>query len=235
LMAPAMTFDDYCPAGCTLGLSLVAPQSDVDSRGSIGIGVFEDGSGAADAWDTLAHELGHALGRKHTPCGEPLPDGIDPRWPTDDAHEDASLGVYNYDFDMGELIRPSAARDVMSYCTPVGMSDYTYAGLFKRLDFIQDQSLRVLDWAPPAAYRLARIRHDGQTVWLGERHRNGTATAQTVQLLDAAGQSVAQASAQVVELDHRAGGYVWLPARDLRAVGAVSVDLRPLGGGVLAL
>ncbi|HYQ16152.1 MAG TPA: hypothetical protein VEQ58_10355 [Polyangiaceae bacterium] len=235
LMAPALSYDDFCPNGCTVGLSVVAPQNDVDSRGSLGVGVFQDGSGADDAWDTLAHELGHALGRKHTPCGDPLPEGLDSKWPTDDAHDDASLGLYGYDFDLGRLIRPWEARDVMSYCTPVGMSDYTYAGIFKRLDYIQNQSRRVLDSAPPEASRLARIRRDGQSSWLAERHRNGTATPQTVQLLDAAGRSVGQAQAEVVPLDHRAGGYVWFRARELQVSGAVSVDLRPLGGGLLAL
>lgn len=239
LMAPAASFDEFCADGCTLGYSTVADADDADARGSIGVGVFPDGSGSEEAWDTVAHELGHALGRDHAPCPAPpnpnQPDGIDPRWPEDALHKNATIGSYGYDFDALKLIKARVARDIMSYCTPSWISDYTYTGIFKRLDQIQSESFRVLDAAPRERFRLARITRDGQARWLADRYRHGRARTVTVELLDAAGRPVGQVQAQVARLDHAAGGYVWLSARELQASGAVAVDLSALGGGRLAL
>lgn len=239
MMAPGPSFDAFCPDGCTVGYSVVADVDDADSRGSIGVGVFPDGSGADDAWDTLAHELGHALGRQHAPCPAPpspnQPDGIDRRWPSDMLHASAALGAYAYDFDTTRWIKPRQAKDVMSYCTPIWISDYTYRGIFERLDSIQNESFRVLDGAARQLFRLARINRDGRATWLGDRYKHGHSSERAVALLDADGTPLGEASAQVAFLDHARGGYVWLPERELRESGAVSVDLRPLGGSVLGL
>lgn len=235
IMAPARSFDAFCPSGCVVGYSIVADATDVDARGAIGVGVFPDGSGAGDAWDTLAHELGHALGRDHAPCGITDPSDVDPNWPLDMAHQSAGLGVYGYDFARSRLIKPRQARDVMSYCQPVWISDYTYQGIFERLDYIQAHRLRALAATPPELFRLARIRRDGRASWLGDRVKNGAAASRELDLLDSGGQLVGRIRAQLARVDHGAGGYVWLPARALNESGAAGVDLRPLGGGVLSL
>jgi hypothetical protein len=234
-MAPKASYSSYCSGSCILGFSTVAEDTDVESRGSIGITVFQDGSGAKDAWDTLAHELGHAMGRDHAPCGISDPNDTDPDYPYPNA---GMGGRYGYDFDLMKLVKPKPARDVMSYCTPVWISDYTYGALFDRLDYIASESFRALAYAPRALFRLARIRRDGHSAWLGERHRTGTARLAALDLLDGVGQRVGRIDAQVVAVDHAPGGYVWLPARELEQSGqngATSVDLRPLGGSVLPL
>ena len=229
MLAPDSSYLDYCASDCILGLSNIADAGDVDSRGAIGVTVFQDGSGAKVAWDTVAHELGHALGRDHAPCGL---DDPDPNYPYPAA---GMGGIYGFDFDLMKLIKPKQYRDVMGYCTPVWISDYTYRGIFERLDLIGQEAFRTLSLAPGEPFRLARIRRSGQSLWLGERQRHGSATSVSVDLLDGAGQRVASAMAQVVRLDHAPGGYVWLPARALGQSGAASVDLRPLGGSVLPL
>jgi hypothetical protein len=234
-MAPADTFAKYCMGDCVLGYSIVAEDTDVDSRGSIGITVFQDGSGTRDAWDTVAHELGHALGREHAPCGISDPTDIDPRYPYDNA---AMGGIYGFDFDSMKLVKPRPAKDVMSYCAPVWVSDYTYRGIFDRLDFIASEGFRTLALTPPALFRQARIGRNGETRWLGERRRRATARRAQVELLDGAGRHLGDIEAQVVFVDHARGGYVWLPAAELTArqqSGAASVDLAPLGGSVLPL
>jgi hypothetical protein len=231
-MAPAPSYSQYCGNSCVLGYSAVASETDVESRGSIGVTVFPDGSGTKDAWDTVAHELGHALGRDHAPCGISDPNDVDPDYP----YANAGLGgIYGFDFDAMKLIRPKSARDVMSYCTPVWISDYTYRALFERLDIIASESFRVLAQAPSVPFRLARIRRTGETVWLGERYRRGNARAVPVMLLDAFGGVVGSVDAELVPLDHARGGYVWLPVNALGQRAAHSVDLRPFGGGVLPL
>ena len=231
-MAPDASFDDYCADGCLLGYSNLAEESDVHSRGSIGVTVFPDGSGTEDAWDTLAHELGHALGRDHAPCGVDDPSDVDPDYP----YANATMGgIYGYDFDLLRLVKPKPAKDVMSYCLPIWISDYTYRGLFDRLSYIASESFRTLAFTPPELFRLARIRRTGESLWQGERRRRATARRATLDLLNDTGGRVDRIEAQVVPVDHAPGGYVWLPAQALRQSGAASVDLRPLGGSVLPL
>jgi hypothetical protein len=192
--------------------------------------VFPDGSGSKDAWDTLAHELGHALGREHAPCGV---DDRDPDYP----YPNAGLGgLYGYDFDLMRLVKPKPAKDVMSYCSPVWISDYTYRGVFERLDYIASESFEALALRPPELFRLARIQRTGQSRWLGEQHRRPSGRAERqVALLDAAGRQVGVVPGQLVAVDHAPGGYVWLPVAALGVRGAVSLDLRPLGGAILPL
>jgi hypothetical protein len=72
---------------------------------------------------TIAHELGHNLGRMHAPCGSPS--NIDPSYP----HANASLGSAGYDLVSGGLRHPTQHRDYMSYCTPRWTSDYTFDGI----------------------------------------------------------------------------------------------------------
>ncbi|MES1188581.1 MAG: M66 family metalloprotease [Myxococcales bacterium] len=234
-MAPDDTFANYCASDCILGYSTVAEDTDVDSRGSIGITVFQDGSGTKDAWDTVAHELGHALGREHAPCGITDPSDLDSEYP----YANATLGgIYGFDFDAMKLIKPKPAKDVMSYCTPVWISDYTYRGIFERLDFIASESFRALALAPPALFRLARVGRRGESRWLGERRRGATSRRAKLDLLDHAGRRLGEIEAQVVPVDHARGGYVWLPSAELarwQQLGAASVDLGPSGGSVLAL
>jgi hypothetical protein len=235
MLAPSESYSSYCTSGCTLGYSIVADADDIDSRGSIGVTVFQDGSGEKDAWDTLAHELGHAMGRDHAPCGISDPSDVDAAWPTDSNHVKAGLGVYGYDFGLSKLVKPRQYRDVMSYCSPVWISDYTYGALDARLDYIAAHAFRTLTLAPAEPLRLARIWRDGQSFWLGERAKNGAATPHQLDLLDAVGRRIGNIVAQVSRVDHARGGYVWLPAQALAKSGATSVDLRPLGGSVLAL
>jgi len=234
-LAPNESFDRYCSDGCILGVANLADENDVDSRGAIGITVFQDGSGAEDAWDTVAHELGHSLGRDHAPCGFEDPSDTDPDYP----YPNGTLGaIYGYDFDLARLVKPRPAKDMMGYCTPVWISDYTYRGLFERLGHIESEAFRALAFTPPELFRVARIGRSGQSRWLGERHRRGSSRRTWLDLLNGAGQRVGAVEAQVASIDHASGGYVWLPAQQLAESarnGALSVDLEPLGGAVLAL
>jgi hypothetical protein len=76
--------------------------------------------------DVIVHELGHNLGRPHSPCGGA--GGPDPGYP----HPDATLGGPGYDVVTDVLIADPAYRDFMSYCSPEWTSDYTFR--------------RILDW-----------------------------------------------------------------------------------------
>jgi hypothetical protein len=74
-----------------------------------------------------AHEIGHTFGRLHAPCGGPA--NPDPNYP----YANASIGNYGIDVYSNMLISPGApsnTKDLMSYCSPQWVSDYTYVGLY---------------------------------------------------------------------------------------------------------
>ncbi|MGK2962196.1 MAG: hypothetical protein ACSLFK_08630 [Gemmatimonadaceae bacterium] len=74
---------------------------------------------ASSAAATVAHELGHNWNRRHAPCGGPS--GVDLGYP----YPNARIGVFGFDVASGVVI-DSERRDVMSYCGPEWVSDYTY-------------------------------------------------------------------------------------------------------------
>jgi hypothetical protein len=88
------------------------------------------GAPAAVAWDkpgsvagVVAHELGHNFGRMHAPCGSPS--NVDPSYP----YSGAFIGTWGIDVTAASLKSPTSIRDLMSYCHPEWISDYTYMGV----------------------------------------------------------------------------------------------------------
>ncbi|MFM9420922.1 M66 family metalloprotease [Thermus scotoductus] len=128
------------------------------TSGIAGIGYL--GYPVAAGWDysesapaVMAHELGHNFDREHAPCGV----SGDPNYP----YAGAKIGTWGYDLANGSLKDPSQFYDLMSYCGPQWVSDYTYEGA---------QSF--LETSPPAPLSLmeagllfsGRIR-DGEVVF----------------------------------------------------------------------
>ena len=90
---------------------------------------------------TMAHELGHNLFLRHAPCGSADPD---PSYP----YPDGSIGVWGYDFrDDGSLVPPSTP-DVMSYCSPGWISDYSFSKAFRYRGSIGADAGADLDASP---------------------------------------------------------------------------------------
>ncbi|MGH2416302.1 MAG: hypothetical protein ACRDEA_21945, partial [Microcystaceae cyanobacterium] len=75
---------------------------------------------------TAAHEIGHASGRPHAPCGNP--NNPDPNYPTYGTLPSASIGEFGIDDD-GTVQDPATAKDFMSYCSPRWVSLYTNEAL----------------------------------------------------------------------------------------------------------
>lgn len=89
-----------------------------------------------DAAGTLAHELGHNFGRYHSPCGNPS--GVDGKFP----YREASIGAFGYDFVNLEVKTPDRDKDLMSYCRPRWISDYTFQQVLSFRQGVEAQRLR---------------------------------------------------------------------------------------------
>ncbi len=99
--------DEPGRAWCGLGF--------VGGRAAIGV----DACGSLVA----AHEWGHNFGRFHAPCGNPANPDLDYPYPG------AAIGTWGWDESTGARFRPTAYTDVMSYCDPEWISDYSYRGI----------------------------------------------------------------------------------------------------------
>lgn len=103
---------------------------DVGSGGDAIVGGFCPDAGFDDPatrlWDlqTAVHELSHAIGLDHAPCGEP--DLIDQAFP----YPNGQTGTWGYDILTKQLHDPSRSTDIMGYCENVWVSDYSFARMF---------------------------------------------------------------------------------------------------------
>ena len=122
------------------------------SSGVAGMGYL--GAPAAIGWDYLpsgadvmAHELGHNWGRYHAPCGGA--GSPDPAYP----YAGGRIGVSGYDLTTG-LFKAATMPDVMGYCVPTWVSDFTYKGI-----------MSYREYSPSIAAARVRAPEPGVLVW----------------------------------------------------------------------
>lgn len=126
-VTPASSWPDYCGNGCVAGM---APG--IASVTAIGQRAVASLAFGGEPWgSTSAHELGHAHGRDHAPCGNPA--GVDQNFP----YSGGASGVPGYRLSAGTLFTDSV--DIMSYCTPTWISDYNYGALLTRVRAVAAQ------------------------------------------------------------------------------------------------
>lgn len=145
LVTPAETRSNFCITGCVAGLSYRPDNpNQVWMRSSLALGY----SGLRTA-ETMAHELGHAHGRRHAPCGDPSQ--VDPLYP----YAGGLTGSWGWDGE--ELVPPGVTGDIMGYCSPKWISDYQVAGLYDRLSALaglpgpQERDPQEVRWVAEAA------------------------------------------------------------------------------------
>ena len=69
---------------------------------------------------TMAHELGHNMTLRHSPCGNV--DAADRHYP----NRNGTIGAWGYNFRTRTLVHPNTP-DLMSYCGPRWISDYNFS------------------------------------------------------------------------------------------------------------
>jgi hypothetical protein len=213
---PKSTFAAFCGGGCIAGLSTVDEDaSDAADRVSTGIGYT-----GTDTAFTMAHEVGHAHGRNHAPgCGA---SGIDPSFPSayDVSGSEGtfgSIGIPGYDLVNKVFEDPSQTGDVMGYCPPTWVSDYTYNAFFTRVQQVNgaaDVIGNPLKFTTPQPYRFVNVYDDGTARWgqaINMRDKPTGNPDHTVTYLDANGKSLGTATAHLHRFDHSNGGYLLVP------------------------
>jgi hypothetical protein len=215
MLAPASSFAKFCSGGCIAGLSNLAQSPNDDyTRCSIGLGF----SGSESAV-TATHEVGHAFGRSHAPCGGP--DGVDPKYP----YSGAKIGVWGYDLVGKSLKAPTSYVDFMAYCSPTWISDYTYRNIFNWLVAVNGLVKIVLPPGFPARWRSVLVRTGGSLAW-GETtplHTPPAGEPQEVTLLGAAGKVVGTSTGYLYPYEGMPGGTLLMPEPTDPSVKAIRI------------
>jgi len=212
---PSSSLASFCGSGCVAGLSSVAQEDDAFLRASVGLGF----SGAESA-DTMAHEVGHAHGRNHSPCGGAQ--GTDPAYP----YSNAVIGVWGYDILNKKLYDPSKAHDMMSYCPNTWVSDFTFEALFQRVAAVNNAKI-VNSLSTPQAFRMVTVK-EGTFTWGESLSLRGTVggAAKAITKIARTGRSV-PATAHFYPYDHIEGGFYLVPD-DGTEITTLQIDGRAL-------
>lgn len=198
-LAPAPSMSSFCGGGCVTGLSTVVDNPSTSYlRASVGIGFP-----GTDSADTMAHEVGHAHGREHAPCGGAS--GADPDFP----YSGGAIGVWGYDIFAKTFISPTKGRDMMGYCPNEWVSDYTYAALFDRISALNPTTTKsgstTGTGSQSRTFRIASVAADGALSFEG---------AGDLDLDDEPTGGVAVegvTGARFYRFDHLPGGFLVLP------------------------
>jgi len=134
--------------------------------------------------EIFAHEVGHNLGREHAPgC---VTGTTDANWPSDSLHTDAHTGYWGWDGGYATAVPaypdtttpwrdPSKYMDIMSYCHPLWVSDYTYKGILAFTSAMPD----VVSVADAAAAQAAVIAPVQECLLVSGEIREGQASLES--------------------------------------------------------
>jgi hypothetical protein len=186
-----------------------------------------------------AHEIGHNLRRYHAPCGT----SGDPRQPFPYPGGSIGADVFGLDIANGRVwspAAPDAARDVMSYCTPQWVSDFTYTALYHEQ---RSSGMAAVSTAGDALLVRAVLDHEGATLLpvyaVSEAAPIPASPSEyTVELLNPAGEVAVRHTVEVVQAEtphgfgeaHDHAGHTHAEGEGMRRIHA----LVPLPGAPVA-
>lgn len=158
LLQPTASMSSFCGGGCVTGLSTVVENPSTSSmRASVGVGFP-----GQESANTMAHEVGHAHGREHAPCGGAgSPDSSYP-------YQGGVIGVWGWNVNTKKLIPPTTGRDMMGYCPNEWVSDYTYKALFTRIATIKMEANVSFPTSPGGSFKMAVADESGALTWDGD-------------------------------------------------------------------
>jgi len=224
--APKTSFNSFCGGGCVTGLSTVVDSPNTAFlRASVGVGFPGE-----DAANTAAHEVGHAHGREHAPCGGAQ--GIDPDFP----YTGGSIGVWGYNILEKTLLSPTKGKDMMGYCPNEWVSDYTFKALFDRIAAVNGgkasaggaaQAPSAPSAGAPQTYRMATLEADGTVAWGGDVELIEAPTSshsRVATFISASGQTVGTHTAHFFPYDHLPGGVLVVPSAPQSATAPSSIQ-----------
>lgn len=208
--AGASSFSNYCSGGCVTGLcGLLTYPSDSTGRACVGVGFT-----GPDSAQTAAHEIGHAHGRAHAPCGT---GDADAKYP----YSGGTLGAWGYDLVDRKLFSPTTHKDFMSYCSPTWISDYTFKAIATRMSSVAGSALISIAKDAPTRYRFVDIGMDGRLSWGDSVTLNEPPLAEphTVSYLGADGTTVGTTTGFYYPYNDLPGGYMLVPELPFAARG----------------
>jgi len=143
LLEPAATLSEYCAESCVGGIAYVTGAELFNRHSRVAMALSYGDRRAAESF---GHELGHALGATHAPCGG----GAD----EDEAFPYAGGRTGWWGLEYPDVLHdPSSSTDIMGYCPARWVSDYTYRRFAERVSFL-GASLAVLGGNPIARWRV---------------------------------------------------------------------------------
>jgi hypothetical protein len=200
IFSPSQSVNTYCGGGCVAGLGNIGGISDSYARSAIGLGFAGD-----IAWETAVHEIGHTHGRYHSPCGGAQ--GTDPAYP----YQNAIIGVWGYNLLTEQLFSPSGFTDVMGYCQPIWVSDFTYKGLFNRVKALSNASIVYPPELMNRTYDRAKLDADGNLEWMPAIHMEMPPQAGGVDLTVENDDGAYAVTGHFYPYDHLPGGVILWP------------------------
>lgn len=199
---PSSSVNSYCGGGCVAGLGNIGGPGDAYSRAAIGLGFSGD-----IAWETAVHEIGHTHGRYHAPCGG----AQGTEYPNDGAHSGGKIATWGYNLVTHQLYNPSNVTDVMGYCYPIWVSDFTFKGFFDRIKAVNNASFYVPDELKNRTYDRARIDMDGNVHWLSPVTLELPPQAEDMELTVDTDDGTFTVTGQYYPYDHLPGGVILWP------------------------